>query len=165
MSSTRKLHRVLPFALAFLALGPGGCTDAPTAAGPDIAPLGAAHVSARPLRLEFWKCFDETAGGLAWAGAVSGDLDGALSTRIDEDDLRFSGQVMHFRSTWRVTGDRSFVAELEGSLNNHTGRSVLNGPVSEGYLADGRVHVEGALTDAANSCFEGTMRIMRATGD
>jgi hypothetical protein len=65
------------------------------------------------------------------------------------------------RFDWIIEADeQSFVADLSGTLNLRTGSVVMDGTVSDGYREGARVHEEGQLVDAENSCFEGVIRIL-----
>jgi hypothetical protein len=61
-------------------------------------------------------------------------------------------------------GERSFVADLRGTLNTNTGRVVMNGTVVEGWLLGARVHEQGQLVDPETLRFVGQIRVMRGRG-
>ena len=56
----------------------------------------------------------------------------------------------------------TYLAQLSGVLNLKTGAVVMKEPVTEGQYAGSQVHEEGKLSDPANSCFAGTIRVMPA---
>lgn len=151
--------KVASFAvLGWLLVGSIGCAESPTA----IAPAGAtfskpADTPLLPVRLEFDKCLVDPAG--VWEGQVTGDVVGDLRTELTA--LEITGPIWHVRFDWIISaGPRSFTADLAGTLNTTTGRVVMSGSVVDGFLAGARVHEEGQLVDALNSCFSGSIRIM-----
>lgn len=103
-------------------------------------------------------------GLFVWTGNVSGDVDGALTTRLTA--ARQAGSVLHVDFDWEIddaNGARSFVARMTGVLNLETGQVVMNGTVVEGWLEGARVHEKGQLVDPATSTFVGTIRVMPAS--
>jgi hypothetical protein len=118
-----------------------------------------AAAEAAPVHLTFHK---QASGPGVWSGAVSGDIDGALTTRlISLDD---------HKPVWRVTfdwivdaGEQSFTARLHGTLDTTTGAVEMKGRVVEGHLEGSQVRESGQLVDPATSAFEGTIDI-RPTG-
>jgi hypothetical protein len=137
---------------------PAEASAEPASVGVDAVDV-AADVSARPVELSF----DKTAVAQGvWQGTVDGDISGTLTTMLTE--LRITGPIWHVRFEWDISaGDRSFVADLSGTLNNETGAVVMNGTVVEGFLLGAQVHEEGQLVDAATLRFVGSIRVMPAT--
>ena len=121
----------------------------PAAAAPDAA----------PLIWSFDKC--AVADG-AWQGTAQGPTGSPelLETRLT--GLRQSDSVLHVDFDWQV--GEAYLAQLTGTLNLKTGAVVMNGQVAEGQYAGSRVHEEGQLYDAENSCFAGTIQVLPATG-
>jgi hypothetical protein len=120
--------------------------------------------AAAPLRLTFEKEATPTAG--VWAGSVSGDLDGGLTTVLTScnDPNPCSGPIWHVEFDWIVdAGPQSFTAHLSGILNNVTGAVVMDGTVVDGFLEGAQVHEEGQLVSPATLGFEGTITVMPAT--
>jgi hypothetical protein len=119
----------------------------------------AAATSNEPLRLSFDKSL--VAPGV-WQGSVSGDIDGALTTRLLSLDV--SRPIWHVTFDFTVAaGDSSFTTRLSGVLSTETGAVVMDGTVVRGYLLAARVHEEGQLIDPATLRFVGTIRLMPAT--
>jgi hypothetical protein len=119
----------------------------------------AASASSAPVRLTFDKVATEPG---VWQGTVSGDIDGALTTRLLSREVR--GQVWRVTFDWIVdAGDASFTARLIGILNTRTGRVVMNGNVISGHLLGAQVHEAGHLVDPATLEFAGSIRLMPAT--
>ena len=117
--------------------------------------------SSEPVRLGFDKSISDPVG-LVWTGSVSGDVTGGLTTRLT--GLRVAGPVRHVRFDWIVNaGQRSFVADLTGTLNNDTGQVVMDGTVVQGWLRGAQVHEAGQLVDPATLRFVGAIRIMPAS--
>ncbi len=87
--------------------------------------------------------------------------------------LRFTpsknGIIVGLEARYEVTdpsGSRSFKAVIKGKQNNNTGRAVLNGVVTEGWLTGAHVHVTFQVITpcqfgTGNRCFQGTIRIQR----
>jgi hypothetical protein len=124
-------------------------------AGPQFV---AAAPAAAPVNLAFDKAIVNPNG--IWKGQVSGDLEGELTTVLT--GLEVSGPIWRVQFDWIVdTGDEySFTATLSGILNTSTGKVVMKGVVSEGYLLGAQVHEEGQLVDADTMQFQGLIRIM-----
>lgn len=162
MNSNRSFTWTGPAGLFCLLVALPGCADGAMPVAPDPTPSlsMAANAPLAPVRLAFEKCLIDPTG--IWEGEVTGDVTGDLRTELTA--LRTTGPVWHVRFDWVITaGDRSFTADLAGTLNTRTGRVEMDGRVVDGYLDGARVHEEGQLVDAANSCFEGVIRIMPAT--
>jgi hypothetical protein len=120
---------------------------------------GVARASSAPVRLDFDKI--ATAPGV-WHGTVSGDVEGALTTRLLS--LEVTGPIWHVTFDWIVdAGASSFTARLNGTLNTATGSVVMNGTVISGFLLGAQVHEQGQLVDPASLEFAGSIRILPAT--
>jgi hypothetical protein len=102
-----------------------------------IALVLVGFVSAQGLELTFEKA---AVGDTVWTGAVSGDVEGTLTTvLIHADDSQPVWQVDFY---WIITADdpaRSFIARLDGILDTETGEVALSGSVVDGYRAGARV--------------------------
>jgi hypothetical protein len=119
----------------------------------------AASASSAPIQLAFDKVATEPG---VWQGTVSGDIDGALTTRLLSRDVR--GPIWRVTFDWIIdAGASSFTARLDGILNTRTGRVVMNGNVISGYLVGAQVHEAGQLVDPATLEFAGWIRLMPAT--
>lgn len=122
---------------------------------------GGASASSAPVRLGFDKSISDPAASV-WTGTVSGDVSGGLTTRLTS--LRVAGPIWHVRFDWIIdAGERSFVADLSGTLNTGTGQVVMDGTVVSGWLRDAQVHEEGRLVDPAKLRFDGEIRIAPAS--
>jgi hypothetical protein len=124
-----------------------------------LAQPALAQSSAVPRTWTFEKC--QVAPGV-WQGKATAP-DGTaepLETRLT--GLRQTDAVLHVEFDWYV-GD-TYLAKLSGTLDTATGAVIMNGRVAEGLYEGSRVHEEGQLTDAANSCFSGTIRVMPESG-
>lgn len=120
----------------------------------------AAADDSAPLYLSFEKADPDQ--NYVWNGTVSGDIAGALETRLLS--AQQSGPILQVEFDWIVdAGPQSFTARLSGILDTQSGSVTMNGTIIEGYLEGAQVHEEGQLVDAANSAFMGTIRIMPAT--
>ena len=64
-----------------------------------------------------------------------------------------------------VDGDQSFTAVASGTLNNSTGKVVMNGEVVSGYMAGAKFIEEGQLVDPFTLQFQGSMKLVLSTAD
>jgi hypothetical protein len=149
MRFTRLSRHGLPIAALALAAAAPVALIQPAAATPDSA----------PLIWTFDKCA-VTEG--VWQGMAQGPTGAGepLETRLT--GLRQTDSVLHVDFDWQV-GD-TYLARLSGILNLKTGAVVMDGRVAEGQYAGSRVHEEGQLYDAENSCFAGTIQVLPASG-
>jgi hypothetical protein len=121
-----------------------------TIAGPAIA-------AERPIVLGFEK---------AWAAPdyYVGTVDGAGTIQMWLSNKTVIGNTQHFEATVEVDSPSgAFTAFVSGQINFSTGRVVLNGTVTSGWLAGAQVQEESQLTDPATGSFTGTIRIMPAS--
>ena len=119
----------------------------------------AANASNEPVRLSFHKTL--VSPGI-WQGTVSGDVTGALTTKLLS--LEVTGPIWHVTFEWIIeAGPSSFTARLSGILNTDTGGVVMNGNVISGSWLGAQVHEEGQLVNPATLEFVGSIRVMPAT--
>jgi hypothetical protein len=124
-----------------------------------LAAASAAAGASDPVRLTFDK--SSVSSGI-WQGSVAGDVSGGLRTALRS--VRVSGPIWHVQFDWIVSaGAHSFVARLDGTLNNDTGAVVMNGTVVGGWLRGAHVHEQGQLVDAATLRFVGAIDVMPAS--
>lgn len=140
------------------------CTD--TAPAP-LDPAAALVAPAAAIMMDYVKV-ETSAGSLNWLGGVTGDVTGRLETRVV--GARQSGHILHIQTEWSVAaGAQSFDASMAGTLDTKTGRLLLNGEVTSGYLAGARAHNQGRLTGTdtgtGGSVFEGFLRIAPASAN
>ncbi len=112
-----------------------------------------------PIDLTFEKC---PVGPGEWFGDVEGDLSGTVNTFLTGAPA--TGSVWHVSFDWFVAGDGVwFWADVTGILNLKTGRVVMNGVITSGWLEGAQIHI-GALLDVEDTfCSAGSMRIMPAS--
>jgi hypothetical protein len=119
-------------------------------------------VSAQGLELTFEKA---AVGDTVWTGAVSGDVEGTLTTvLIHADDSQPVWQVDFY---WIITADhpaRSFIARLDGTLDTERGEVALSGRVVDGYRVGARVEEQAQLVDGERSEFHGTITVLPVAG-
>lgn len=118
------------------------------------APAAAAH---QPIVLEFEK---------QWAGPdyYVGTIDGGGTIEMRLSDTRANGKTEHFSARVDVTlSGRSFSADVSGHYTSSTGRVVLTGTVTSGWLAGAQVVEESQLVDPATGSFIGTVQINPAS--
>lgn len=117
-------------------------------------PVAAAQ---RPVVLEFEK---------QWAAPdyYLGTVEGGGTIEMTLFDKSVIGNTQHFSATVEVnSASRSFTALVSGQINFSTGRVVLNGSVTSGWLAGARVQEESQLVDPDTGRFIGTIQIMPAS--
>ncbi len=116
-------------------------------------PVAAAQ---RPIVLEFEK---QWAAPDYYVGTVEG---GTIEMWLFDKSV--IGNTQHFSATVEVdSASRSFTAEVSGQINFSTGRVVLNGRVTSGWLAGAQVQERSQLVDPAAGSFIGSIRIMPAS--
>jgi hypothetical protein len=130
------------------------------AAATPIALAGSATAVAEstPLTWTFDKC---SVGPGMWQGTAHGPTGAAEPLQTELTSARQTDDVLHVDFNWHV--GTTYLAQLSGTLNLKTGAVVMNGQVTEGQYVGSRVHEEGQLYDAANSCFAGTIRVIPAS--
>jgi len=106
-------------------------------------------------------------------GVVDGDVVGSLVWTASKTVLP---NVEKIHATYVVTGvtdsgPQTFTAVLDGKANLQTDERVLNGVITEGWLAGAQVYVEFIKVPncpentQGTACFVGTIRIMAASAD
>jgi hypothetical protein len=91
--------------------------------------------------------------------------DGA-SLDVRMSNVSWTGNAQHFTATFVVAGlpnGRGFTAVLDGIYDDSTGRTVLNGTVTQGWLVGAQVHEEGEFAGLAGGqwpVFTGTLQIV-----
>jgi hypothetical protein len=107
----------------------------------------------------------------AMAGVTGGDVAGTFVGEVLSRTPFDNGVIVDLRARYEVVaGAHSFIAEIEGKQNTNTATAVLNGVVTEGWLAGARVHVEFDVISScagkpAGPCFQGTIRVMPGSAD
>ena len=118
------------------------------------APVTAAE---RPIVLGFEK---------AWSAPdyYVGTVDGGGTIEMWLSDKSVIGNTQHFDATVTVDAPSgAFSAFVSGKINFSTGRVVLNGSVTSGWLTGARVQEESQLIDPDTGSFTGTIQIMPAS--
>jgi hypothetical protein len=117
-------------------------------------PVAAAQ---RPIVLQFEK---------QWAAPdyYVGTVEGGGTIEMTLFDKSVIGNTQHFSATVEVVAPSgSFTAVVSGQINFSTGRVVLNGRVTSGWLAGAQVQERSQLVDPATGSFIGSIRIMPAS--
>ena len=107
------------------------------------------------------------------AGSTQGDVHGAFEGEVLQRTPLDNGVIVQLSARYQVidpTGLHSFTAILQGTQNNQTRSAVLNGVVTEGWLAGARAHVDFDVvtpceSGSSNTCFRGTIRVMPGSAD
>lgn len=118
------------------------------------APVSAAQ---RPVVLEFEK---------AWAAPdyYVGTVDGGGTIQMWLSNKRVVGNSQHFDAHVAVDAPSgTLTAFVSGRINFSTGRVVLNGTVTSGWMDGAQVHEESQLIDPDTGSFTGTIQIMPAS--
>jgi hypothetical protein len=117
-------------------------------------PVAAAQ---RPVVLEFekqWAATDYYVGTVQGGGTIEMWL----------FDKSVIGNTQRVSATVEVASPSgSFTAVVSGQINFSTGRVVLNGSVTSGWLSGARVQEESQLVDPDTGRFIGTIQIMPAS--
>jgi hypothetical protein len=120
-----------------------------------LAPTGSASNS--PVMIPFEK---------HWVGpghyvGTAGD-GGTIEMLVSNSSV--TGNMQHFDVTISATiPGHSFTAVLDGTFNFSTGKTLLNGVVTQGWLAGAQAHEKGQLVDPDTLTFAGTLRLMPAS--
>ena len=108
-------------------------------------------------------------------GVAGGDVPGTFAGTVLSRDAFENGTIVQLEARYEVTAAdpaHSFVAHIEGTLNNPTQKAVLNGTVTAGWLVGAQVQVTFDVIVPATgtscvsgapvnrTCFQGTIRIM-----
>jgi hypothetical protein len=107
-------------------------------------------------------------------GVAGGDVPGTFAGTVLSRDVFENGTIVQLEARYEVTAAdpaHSFVAHIEGKLNNTTRKAVLNGSVTTGWLVGAQVQVTFDVIPPTDSscvpgapihltCFQGTIRVM-----
>jgi hypothetical protein len=114
------------------------------------------------------------------SGVAGGDVPGTFAGTVLSRDAFENGTIVQLEAQYEVTADdpaHSFVALIEGTLNNPTKKAVLNGRVIDGWLVGAQAQVTfDVIVPAADTscvpaapvnktCFQGTIRILPGSAD
>lgn len=170
-------YAILVFCLFAAACSQPLAPSAPSIVGTGVAGTGVAQTQARggaPVEVTFTKW----GTGIALpthTGFAGGDVAGNFAGTVLSRDPFDNGTIVKLEARYEVTGTnpaRSFVAHIEGTLNNQTQKAVLNGTVTSGWNVGAQVHVTfdvivppvGAScvpqAPANRTCFQGVIRVM-----
>jgi hypothetical protein len=103
-------------------------------------------------------------------GVVGGDIEGTFGGAVLSHTVLPT--VVLLEACYEIIANEpspshSFTALIAGSLDRATGRAVLDGTVTAGWLTGKAVHVEFrviACTQAPDhTCFQGTIRVIKAS--
>ena len=163
-------YAVLCFCLFAVACGQPLSPSAPSIAGAGGAQTQANGGTNVEVAFTKWSI-----GFPAFAGVSGGDVPGTFAATLLSREPFDNGIVVKLEAQYAVTGTNpthSFVAHIEGTLNNETRKAVLNGTVISGWNAGAQVQVTFDVIDPApgtrcvpaapvnSRCFQGTIRIM-----
>ncbi len=106
-------------------------------------------------------------------GVTGGDVPGIYAGEVLSRIAYDNGAIVKIRARYEVDGagsDHDFKAVIEGTETEQTGRAVLNGVVTEGWLTGARVQVtfQKISTCAGfptGPCFQGTIRVMPGSAE
>jgi hypothetical protein len=87
---------------------------------------------------------------------------GTIEMQVSNSSV--TGNVQHFDATiWATVPGHSFTAVLRGTFDFSTGKTLLNGTVTEGWLAGAQAHEQGQLVDPDTLTFTGTLQLLPAS--
>src|SRR5262245_56145809 len=128
-----------------------------------IAAVGAPSATAAPPVQVDWAKHLVDPATLSFAGTSSGAAPGTMTSQLVSLDAQ-AGPILHITFRWTISSPgKSFTAVTSGIWNTNTGRVVMNGRVTDGYLEGAQVHEEGQLVDPATLSFEGFLRLLPST--
>jgi hypothetical protein len=141
-----------------------------TAPSPSAITATQAQRTPRPIEVTFTKWVTTFPD---MAGFTGGDVDGMFEGEVLQRTPFDNGVIVQLNARYHVidpTGLRSFTAIIEGTQNSQTRSAVLNGVVTEGWLAGSQVHVDFDIITpcefgSRNTCFRGTIRVMPGSAD
>jgi hypothetical protein len=142
----------------------------PTAPSPAAIMATQTQRNARPVEVTFTKWVTAFP---VMAGFTGGDVDGTFEGEVLDRTALDNGVIVQLNARYHVidpAGLRSFTAIIQGTQNNETRSAVLNGVVTEGWLAGSQVHVDFDIVTpcefgSRNTCFRGTIRVMPGSAD
>ena len=125
---------------------------------------------ARPVEVTFTKWVTAFP---AMAGFTGGEVDGTFEGEVLDRTPFDNGVIVQLNARYQVidpNGLHSFTAIIQGTQNNQTRSAVLNGVITEGWLAGSQVHVDFDVVTPCelgshNTCFRGTIRVMPGSAD
>jgi hypothetical protein len=118
---------------------------------------GSASASSEPILIPFEK---------HWVGPghYVGTAGNGGSIEMWVSNSSVTGSMQHFDVTISATVPAgSFTAVLDGTFNFSTAKTLLNGTVTQGWLAGAQVHESGRLVGLDPLTFDGTLRLMPAS--
>ncbi len=113
-----------------------------------------AGVGPAPYLAHFTGTFGGDFSGTLWVGLLVREV-------IDQQQ-----QIIHLEADYVFTADdgvHSFIAHVEGNNNLQTGKAVLNGVVTAGWLKGAQV--QDQFDDLPGGVYQGTIRIMPASAN
>jgi hypothetical protein len=142
----------------------------PTAPSTSAIAASQTQRNARPVEVTFTKWVTTFP---FMAGSTEGDVDGAFEGEVLQRTALENGVIVQLNARYQVidpTGLHSFTAIIQGTQNNQTMSAVLNGVVTEGWLAGAQVHVDFDVVTpcefgSRNTCFRGTIRVVPSSAD
>ena len=163
------MRHLLILGVCMLAAGCESTGSRPTAPSSSAATATQTQPNARPVEVTFTKwvtAFPDMAG--LTGGDVEGTFEGEVLQRTPLDN-----GIVQLTARYQVidpAGLHSFTAIIQGTQNSQTRSAVLNGVVTEGWLAGAQVHVDFDVVTpcefgSSNTCFRGTIRVMPGSAD
>jgi len=167
----------MKYAILGFCLVAAACSQPLSPSAPSIAGAGGAQTQANGganVEVSFTKW---SIGFPAFAGVAGGDVPGTFAATVTSREPFDNGIIVKLDADYHVIGAgadsaHSFVARIEGTLNNQTQKAVLNGTVISGWNAGAQVHVTFDIINPVpgtrcvpaapvnSRCFQGTIRVM-----
>lgn len=115
-----------------------------------------------PIAITFVKSFDRSSGSYKGTTGDGGTIEMWVSAP-DAPERGETGSMQHFvvRVEATLGNGSSFAAELRGTFNSSTEKTLLTGTVTEGWLAGARAKEQGV--HVGGGTFEGTLWLLPAS--
>lgn len=167
----------MKYAIVSFCLFAAACSQPLSPAAPSVAGMGA-QTQAKDGTANVEVTFTKWGTGIplpTHTGIAGGDVPGTFAGTVLSRDPFENGVVVKLEARYEVTGANpahSFVALIEGTLNNQTRKAVLNGTVTSGWNVGAQVQVTfdvivppaGAScvpqAPVNRTCFQGIIRVM-----
>jgi hypothetical protein len=131
-----------------------------------LVPGAALHSGEPPLQLSFSTAFGgvNAEGSSFWEGWLEPPGDGRLRLALQqvESPEAAAKPVWHVRTRWDVepaSGDRAFVAEMEGMVDWKAGAAHLSGVITSGWMKGAWIQAEMHFVQGDA---RGTLRVVQS---
>jgi len=165
MHSVARVLSALALVVAFTVVT-GPSASAASTLGTDTHSRATGGTGSGDVELTYTKWF---APYPTMTGVVGGDIEGTFGGAVLSRTVLPT--VVLLVARYEIIANNpshSFTALISGSLDRATGMAVLDGAVTAGWLTGKAVHVEFHVISCAqaadHTCFQGTIRVIKASG-